>query len=95
MKTFMYEGEEIQIPENSKESAALTLAKLQSLPPGFLDRLRNPPIFHINIGKTEYVVNRHYNPNGTKPVWEQLYEIILQDLLNKYDKHLSVSTRTQ
>ena len=91
----MYEGEEIQIPENSKESAALTLAKLQSLPPGFLDRLRNPPIFHINIGKTEYVVNRHYNPNGTKPVWEQLYEIILQDLLNKYDKHLSVSTRTQ
>lgn len=95
MKTFMYEGEEIQIPENSKESAALTLAKLQSLPPGFLDRLRNPPVLHINIGKTEYVVTRHYNPNGTKPVWEQLYEIILQDLLNKYDKYLSVSTRTQ
>ena len=35
-------------------------------------------IFSVWIGKTEYVVNTHFNPNGKQTMFQQMKDLILR-----------------
>lgn len=87
MITVIQEGKAVLTPEDPQEAKLLAGLLHDDLQNGLLDRISNPPELHITFGKTEYVVNRHYNPNGKEYILWQFVETIMDQMLKALDKY--------
>ena len=43
-----------------------------------MEAATQPETFTVQIGKTEYVVNTHFNPNGRQTMFQQMKYLILR-----------------
>lgn len=43
-----------------------------------MEAAMQPETFTLQIGKTEYVVNTHFNPNGRQTMFQQMKDLILR-----------------
>ena len=43
-----------------------------------MEAATQPETFTLQIGKTEYVVNTHFNPNGRQTMFQQMKDLILR-----------------
>ena len=44
-----------------------------------MEAVAQPEAFTMQIGKTEYVVNTHFNPDGRQTMFQQMKELVLAD----------------
>lgn len=43
-----------------------------------METVTEPETFSVWIGKTEYVVNTHFNPNGRQTMFQQMKDLVLR-----------------
>ncbi len=66
-----------------KERKVKTDDCIVSLLPYLYDRIeeiKEPDSFSMRIGNTEYLVNTHFNPEGTQTMFQQMKRIVLGDI---------------
>ncbi len=44
-----------------------------------IEEIEQPDSFTMQIGNMEYLVNTHFNPNGTETMFRQMRNLILSD----------------
>ena len=44
-----------------------------------MEAVTQPEAFTMKVGKTEYVVNTHFNPDGRQTMFQQMKELVLAD----------------